>query len=516
MMNTYLSTADNSSAPKRSLVIAGGGMRVAYQAGVLKALHEAGLGFEHADGTSGGTINLAMLLSGLSPDEMCDRWRTLSVGDFVSLMPLQEYLNALDMLAMGDADGIVDKVFPHLGIDISKINQAQGLAGTFNVCNYSRKTNQAISQDKLTLDLLVAGISLPLFMPPVQVDNQLYMDSVWIKDANLMEAVKRGAEEIWLIWCIGNIPDYHRGAFNQYVHMIELSANGGLFEEFDRIKEINKGIAAGQSLYGQRQPIRLHVIKPEFALPLDPDLYLGHIDTTTLISMGYQDGKSYLTELPSEGVAFEPEATQMRESQTLGINFRETMSGNFSLGATEPDKGAEKGKIDKTELAMHASIFIRDLDGFVADPDHQGEIHGCIDFAPLGIGLPTYSGRFNLFSPTEDPDLKIMVYELGFTVAGQSYYLAGRKNIKDDPGFDLWTDTTTLFTTLHLGKDASAPVVGAGILTLGIKELTKLVASMNVSNADNLKHKLSAYTKFGQFFMGELWDSYAKFVSNRD
>ena len=67
-------------------------MRVAWQAGVLLALEEAGLTFAHADGTSGGTINLAMLLSGRSPLEMCERWRTLRVRDFASPLPLRDYL----------------------------------------------------------------------------------------------------------------------------------------------------------------------------------------------------------------------------------------------------------------------------------------------------------------------------------------------------------------------------------------------------------------------------------------
>ena len=59
--------AGDADGPRRSLVLAGGGIRVAYQAGVLVALEEAGLRFQHADGTSGGTFNLAMLLSGLTP-----------------------------------------------------------------------------------------------------------------------------------------------------------------------------------------------------------------------------------------------------------------------------------------------------------------------------------------------------------------------------------------------------------------------------------------------------------------
>jgi len=45
-----------------------------------------------------------------------------------------------------------------------------------------------------------------------------------------------------VVWCIGNTGEYRTGVFNQYVHMIELSANGALFEEFDRIQEINARI----------------------------------------------------------------------------------------------------------------------------------------------------------------------------------------------------------------------------------------------------------------------------------
>jgi len=82
MATPFLAPLPGDTGPRRSLILAGGGMRVAYQAGVLRALDEEGLRFFHGDGTSGGTINLAMLLSGLSAQEMCDRWRVLNVKDF--------------------------------------------------------------------------------------------------------------------------------------------------------------------------------------------------------------------------------------------------------------------------------------------------------------------------------------------------------------------------------------------------------------------------------------------------
>src|SRR5690606_4325638 len=156
------------------------------------------------------------------------RWHTLRVRDFVSFLPPAKYLKAHSLKAMGDAEGLRDSVFPHLGIDMSAVRAAEGMEGTFNVCNFTRKTNEAVSHRDMDTDLLVAAVSLPILLPPVEQNRSLYLDSVRIKDANVWEAVRRGAEEIWLVWCIGNSPGYRGAAFNQYVHMIELSANGVL------------------------------------------------------------------------------------------------------------------------------------------------------------------------------------------------------------------------------------------------------------------------------------------------
>jgi cholesterol oxidase len=194
----------------------------------------------------------------------------------------------------------------------------------------------------------------------------------------------------------------------------------------------------------------------------------------------------------------------------LGITFRETMSGGFALGETDPQLGATKGKTANTPLIMHASITINDLDLFIADPDHTGSIVGQISFAPLGENIPAQQGIFNLFSPTEQPTLKLMIYELTFEHGGQDYYLAGKKEVRDDPGFDLWKDTTTLYTQLHQGRDKISPVIGAGILTLGVDELAKLVSTLHATNAESVIEQGQALFKFGQFFLGQLWDTYGK------
>lgn len=512
MENTQANNAFPLADPlsKRSLVLAGGGMRVAYQAGVLKAMQEAGMAFFHADGTSGGTINLAMLLSGHTPDDMCRRWRSLNVRKFASLLPLRHYLKGLRVTALGDADGIVRTVFPHLGIDPARIRASSGMSGTFNVCNFTRKTNEAIPHTEIDLDLLVAGISLPIFMPPVHKGNTIYVDSVWIKDANLTEAVKRGAEELWLVWCIGNTGQYRDGPFNQYVHMIEISAAGALNIELDWLRELNVRIARGDSPYGQTCPVRLHVIKPEFPLPLDPDFYLGRIDAATLINLGYSDTMHYLKTMSPNGITLDDEATMMNEITTTGIGFRETMAGGFSLGESDPQRGHERGVAAGTQLAMHATIDIRDIKGFVADAEHVGSISGSIDFPPLGMNMPSTHGVFKLFSPSGEPGLKWMVYELGFRHAGCHYYLAGKKQVRNASVIKLWSATTTLYTQLHEGDDSSGPVVGAGILSLDMGTLMKLASNLHASNAPTFPGRVGAVSTFAKFFMKELVATYIR------
>jgi predicted acylesterase/phospholipase RssA len=490
---------------RRSLVLAGGGMRVAYQAGVIKALAEDGIAFDHVDGASGGTINLAMLLSGLTPDEMIARWVSLDVHRFVSLMPFAKTGSPQGLEAVGDARGLLDYVFPHLGIDMSKIRACTSPVGTFNVCNFTRKTAEVIPNAQMTMDHLVAGVSLPIFMPPVPINGSLYLDAVWIRDANPLEAVHRGAEELWIVWCIGNTGEYHNGVFRQYVHMIEIAANGALFKDFEQINDINTRIAAGESTYGQTTPVRLHLIHPEYPLPLDPDFFLGNIDARSLVDRGYADAQLYLHSRIEAGLPFTPEVTQMA-NETPGFTFREKMAGGFALGQTDPETGEKAGNV----FTMHGTINIDDLDRFMSDPGHAGSITGTIDFVSLGSNLPSTKGVFNLFSPTDDPKMKYMVYEMGFNANdGKPYYMAGRKEVKDAPMTDMWKATTTLYTQLHQGTDKTGPVVGAGVLTLGVTDLLAMIPTMHATNTTSAKQAAETVSKFGKFFLGEIWDTYA-------
>jgi predicted acylesterase/phospholipase RssA len=310
----------------RSLILAGGGLRVAYQAGVLLALDEAGVKFQHVDGTSGGIFNTAMLASGLEAKEIARRWRSLKLTDFISGKKAKSYLRPFKMKGFADADNIRAKVFPHLGIDLNRINSNKRIKTTFNVCNFSKKSIEAIPNELVQEDHLIAGVSLPIFMPASQIDGSWYTDAVWIKDANLMEAVRQGAEELWLVWAIGNSPTYLQGAFHQYVHMIEMSASGGLLEEYKQIELIKKNTSQLDSNHKIGSP-SLFVFKSQIALPLDPDFFLNRINARELINIGYAQAKEYLLKKPLEGEKMDETATANLEPKYL-YSFRAVFEGD--------------------------------------------------------------------------------------------------------------------------------------------------------------------------------------------
>jgi len=315
-----------NNAVQRSLILAGGGVRLAYHAGVLKALEEEGLSFNHVDGTSGGIFGTAMLASGITPVEAGKRWRKLKLNGFMGIVPFKDAHFKTSRLFNG-ADGIKKAIFPGLGINIEKINANTDFDATFNVCNFSKKRVESIPHTIATIDHLIAGMSLPMFIPATKIGNDWYTDAVWIKDANLTEAVNRGAQEIWLIWCIGNTPTYSHGRFHEYVDMIEISANAGVINELDWITQENnarqkEGLDA----------IKLYIIKPEYPLPLDPAFFLKKIDADTLINMGYADTKACLQQQNEAPVIIDAATATVMKEYDATLHFRQQFYGNAFVG----------------------------------------------------------------------------------------------------------------------------------------------------------------------------------------
>ncbi len=479
--------ATRAGRDQRALVLAGGGMRVAWQSGVLARLEEEGLEFAHGDGTSGGILSLGMLLSGLSPTEMCGRWQTLRVTDFVSLLPLREYLRSpSDLVAFGDSSGLREKVFVHLGIDEDRIRGTTDMTGTFNVCNFDTKLCEAVPHTEVDVDLMVAGMSLPLFTPAVERNGTTYTDAVWIKDANLLETVRRGFTDLWLVWCIGNTPRWGNGPLEQYVHMIEMSANGALFAEFDVIRDVNERRRAGEAVHGTTEPVRVHAICPTHPLPYDPEFVLGRISADTLVAMGYRDASRYLANADAQGTPLDHHATQMREHDR-GVRLQERLTGT-----------AEVGGRPAAALTLDLSVEVTDLDAF-ADGTSAADVCGRVTFGPWGPPRMVRDGSCRIVT---DPSGTIEVrYELGFVTGDADVTLQAVKRIHDDAGDSRWTEVTTASVELAVSRGDGPPEVGHGTVRLTPAAVRRMVASVQALGAVDLPDRIRVVREAGALLL---------------
>jgi hypothetical protein len=195
-------------------------------------------------------------------------------------------------------------------------------------------------------------------------------------------------------------------------------------------------------------------------------------------------------------------------SEKLGIKFSEVMSGGFALGETDPATGEQRGNSQGITLTMSCQITVDDLQSFVQDPQHPGNLSATVDFAPLGTGIVCDPGIFKLFCPGDSPQERFMVYQLGFAANNQRYFLAGKKIVEHNHATEVFQETTTLFTILYQGNDVTGKIAGAGTLHINAKNLADMLKTVHVTNAQNHFQTLQGMAMFLKLFLGELWHTY--------
>jgi len=231
--------------PKRSLMLAGGGLKIAFQAGVLQVwLDEAGIKFDHADGVSAACFNVAMWAQGLSGKQIADHWRNFKPLAAVGLnwrqLPRLFYAESFFTL-----NAFRKKFFVEWGLDWTTI-RASGREATFNVYNFSQHQLRPVTAPELTEDFLIATGSLPLWFPPVRVAGDTYIDAVFNTATNLEEAIRRGADELWVIWTTSSLGKWRSGFIGNFFGIFEATTNGGYKQMLARIEASNTKIAHGE------------------------------------------------------------------------------------------------------------------------------------------------------------------------------------------------------------------------------------------------------------------------------
>lgn len=514
-------TTQENNEKKRSLILAGGGIKVAFQAGVLQVwLDEAGLKFDHVDAASGGVFNLAMMCQEMNGLKIADNWRNLNPRAGISFN-VTEFPKLIYAESLFTLDNYRSHVFRDWGYDWDKI-RASSLNATFNVFNFSRKELEVVEPAQMTEDLLAACVSLPMWFPPVEINGETYIDAVFMSDANIEEAIRRGADEVWVIWTVSDKDEWRPGFVATYFQIIETSADGHYRAILKRIEENNRAIAEGTGGEFGRH-IEVKELKADVALHYLIDFSQDRM--TEAVNLGVKKAREWCRE---NGILIQPYPgdypTDIHQAQTK-LSFTEEMKGFITFGEMDYNQGYLRGKQDGTSIMFHLTITVNGVNRFVTRPEHDtDDIKGYIECPALGGKLKVEQGWFNLFIDDRDPARKYMLYRLFFRDKdGQPFTLSGFKDVKDDPGFDAWRDTTTLFTHLLRGYVTAAEEENAKQNPADWQQLTAASGIINIYFFDFLKQLTTFHTKgptlsdrnaarvrFGRLFFGKLWDVYAQ------
>lgn len=192
------------------------------------------------------------------------------------------------------------------------------------------------------------------------------------------------------------------------------------------------------------------------------------------------------------------------------LQFTERMAGHCAASTgSEPEYAAAeaRGKQAGTTLEFILTIATDDIDGMITDPEHPARAIGSVR-APLLSEKPltVHGGKFNLFvADPNTPGLQRMRYRLPLqSVEGKRYFFDGFKLIKDDPGPDLWSDTTTLYVTIHEGWDAAGPVVARGMIFIAPEDFAEQMTTMRAWDEKG-DPAPDAVGRFGVLFARSLW-----------
>jgi len=497
---------------KRSLVLAGGGLKVGFQAGVLQVwLDEAGLTFDHADGASGGCLNLAMYCQGMSGTRIADNWR-----NYDPFLPLDVNLEGpgqfAHQLSYFTYDRFRANVLPRWGIDWPAIRAGARL-GTFNLFNFSKKRLEVVTNDQMDEDRLVSAVSLPMWFPPVVIDGDTYIDAVYVTDANVEEAIRRGADEIWAIWTVSMRDEWRPGFVAQYFHIIEAAAGTNFFAIWRRIEHNNAEIAAGRPGEFGRTIVQ-HLIQAE--VPLHYIFNFSRDRMTEAVNQGVEAARAWCRErgIPLHAA---PPVPAPPAPPKVRLQFTEEMKG-FAAPGADFEAGYQTGRQQNTKLDVQLTVQIADVDTFAVDPAHAATISGWAESPLLGGRVNVEAGAFNLFVDAGDPRKKEMRYRLFVRLAdGSERTLVGTKLIVDDRAQpEIWTDTTTLFTSVYQGHvvqgaETPAALLAVGIIRIGLFDFLRQLTTFR-TEGPTLAARTAGLAKFSQLFMGKLLDVYGGFL----
>ena len=200
-----------------------------------------------------------------------------------------------------------------------------------------------------------------------------------------------------------------------------------------------------------------------------------------------------------------------------GIRWTEWLSGSLSFSAMDFNEALLEDHLDP--VSVEVDLVVENVERCIAAPVHAATVvSGHLDCEGLGGRLEIEHGRFELFVPASEelPDRLHMRMRYTLTLHdpfGEPLLLHGFKLIENDPGYDSWSDTTTLFTRLYVGGAApTGEVSGDRMIAIGVLRISPLAFLRQLTTfrgtARSRRARLASILRYQRFFTQQLTRAY--------
>jgi NTE family protein len=311
-----------SSTIKKALVLSGGSIKGAYEAGALKAVFERGYKPDYLYGISVGNLNSTFMAHEAAKqyiasgnvdwtkvsDALWNFWST-EIDEPKKLVKKKCNLLLLLSLNWGlifkKFDSILDttplqKLIKRIiDPEVIKHSPVKLHIGAVNI--YSGEICYVEPSHPDFLDFVVASTAIPVMMPVKNIKDLPYLDGGLRDVAPFGKAINEGAEEIVGICCqsekLDNIPYNYRDLLLLVDKVMDILVTEIVNNDIHLIDQINGLIEEYPGHPGSRHAKYKHIehvlIRPDTEINLNIESFTK-ADITNLLQKGYDDAKAKL------------------------------------------------------------------------------------------------------------------------------------------------------------------------------------------------------------------------------
>lgn len=286
----------------RALVLNGGGVKGAYQVGVLKyILGELRVKYDILCGVSVGAINAAFLsqfgmgeeIEGATKLECM--WDQITTSNIYRRWKPWGRWHALWKTSFYDSSPLYDLV--HKNIDLEKIRRSGKIVNVGTVSLNSGKYTIFNQTNNNFVNAVVASASFPGMLTPVKFDGQLWADGGIKEISPIKIAIDSGAEVVDIIMTspVKRVKKFIENPTTVDVlkRSLDLSTDKIFSNDIEKIELHNK-LAVHQ--IDNIKYIKLNIVRPDFNLSSDL-LDFNKKDIKKIKDIGYVDAKSKFMDL---------------------------------------------------------------------------------------------------------------------------------------------------------------------------------------------------------------------------